>query len=177
MNRTPKHFIVSFASMVFASLPALAADGALLANWTTLTSAAHGFAISYPATLFTTEGGKVSADGQVLVSRDGKAKLVIGAFANDEGLTMQEYRAQILEQNYTTAKLDFAPVRATFFVVSGTMGTQHFYERVSFTCGGKLINSWALLYTVDTREIYDRVIDAMSATYAPGRGGASGGCQ
>jgi hypothetical protein len=175
MIRAPKQIALIAGSITLMVLPANAAGSVQFADWTTVTSPAYGFAISYPASLFTTEGGKISQDGQVLVSRDGKAKLVIGAFSNEDGLTMQDYRAQILEQNYPTATLDFAPVRANYFVVSGTMGNQHFYERVSFTCGGKLINSWALLYTVDTREIYDRAIDAMSRTYAPGHG--TGGCQ
>jgi hypothetical protein len=177
MTRKPVTLSLGAAAILaLAVLPVFAAGGAKFADWATVTSETRGFAISYPAHLFTTEGGKVSADGQVLVSRDGKAKLVIGAFLNDEGLSMLEYRTQILEQNYPTAKLDFAPIRASYFVVSGTMGDQHFYERVSFTCGGKLINSWALLYTVDSRATYDQAIDAMSGTYAPGRG-AGGACQ
>ena len=55
-------------------------------------------------------------------------------------------------------------------VVSGTRGDMHFYERVSFTCGGKLINSWALLYPVSERHIYDRVVEAVARTYQPGSG-------
>jgi hypothetical protein len=39
-------------------------------------------------------------------------------------------------------------VRDTWFVLSGTRDGTIFYERVTFTCGGKLINSWAMLYPV-----------------------------
>jgi hypothetical protein len=52
----------------------------------------------------------------------------------------------------------------------------HFYERVSFTCGGRLINSWALLYPVSERGIYDRIVEAIARTYSPGAG-RSGQCE
>jgi hypothetical protein len=175
MQRALKIGTICGALTWFAILPAFSGSATQLADWSTVTSARYGFKIAYPGNVFTTVGGKISEDGQVLVSHDGKAKLVIGAFANESELTMQEYREQILDQNYKNARLDFSPMRGNFFVISGTVGDRHFYERVSFTCGGRLINSWAMLYTNDTRDIYDRVIDAMARTYAPGRGDA-GGC-
>ncbi len=66
-------------------------------------------------------------------------------FENDSQSTLDDYRQQLLAENYTGAKIDYAPVKDKWFVLSGTRGDTHFYERVSFTCGGKLINSWALL--------------------------------
>ncbi len=169
MGRKLKTSVMFAVGSLILLLPANAGS-VRYAEWSEVSSARYGFKMAYPSSVFTTDGGKISEDGQVLVSRDGKAKLIIGAFANDDSMTLLEYRAQILEQNYAGADLDFAPVRATYFVVSGTVGDRHFYERVSFTCGGRLINSWALLYSVDTRETYDSVIDAMAGTYAPGRG-------
>ena len=73
-------------------------------------------------------------------------------------------------ENYGGADLDYAPVKKRSFIVSGTRGTMHFYERVSFTCGGRLINSWALLYPVAERHIYDRIVEAIARTYSPGAG-------
>ena len=74
-----------------------------------------------------------------------------------------------MAENYSGADLDYAPVRKRFFVVSGTRGDMHFYERVSFTCGGRLINSWALLYPVAERHIYDRVVEAVNTLAGAGR--------
>ena len=175
MTRALERASAFFVFVLLAIGPA-AAGSARFADWTTVTSDRFGFEIASPANVFTTVGGRVSENGQVLISRDRKATLMIGAFANDENITLAEYRAQILEQNYTNAELDFAPIRSNYFVVSGTLGNRHFYERVSFTCGGRLINSWALLYTVDSRDVYDRVIEAMARTYAPGPGKTTG-CQ
>ena len=64
----------------------------------------------------------------------------------------------------------YAPVRGKWFVISGTMGDQEFYERVSFTCGGQLINSWAMIYPKSERRFYNRVVEAVARTYSPGAG-------
>jgi hypothetical protein len=141
-----------------------------LKNWETIESARHGFMIAYPGSVFSVETQAPDGDGLVLVSRDGGARLVIGAFANETAATLAEYREQLLTENYTGADLDYAPVKKRSFVISGTRGAMHFYERVSFTCGGRLINSWALLYPVSERHIYDRIVEAIAPTYTPGAG-------
>lgn len=147
---------------------------AKLQQWETIQSQRYGFMIAYPGSVFA-PSQNVSAEtgsenGHVLVSRDGGARLLVGAFDNETAATLAEYREQLLSENYSGADLDYAPVRRQSFVISGTRGTMHFYERVSFTCGGRLINSWALLYPVAERHIYDRIVEAIAPTYSPGAG-------
>jgi hypothetical protein len=156
-----------------------------LGQWETLKSARYGFMIAYPGTVFTPRVAAPGVDGpgpdspeahgHVLVSHDGNAKLLVGAFENELSASLIEYRAQLLSDNYSGADLDYAPVKKRWFIVSGTQGDMHFYERVNFTCGGRLINSWALLYPVAERHIYDRVVEAIARTYTPGAG-ATGRC-
>lgn len=148
---------------------------AKLKDWETVQSERHGFMIAYPGSVFTQRSDVPADDGLVLVSRDGGARLVIGTFVNDTAATLSEYREQLLSENYNGADLDYAPVKKRSFIISGTRGDMHFYERVSFTCGGRLINSWALLYPVSERHIYDRIIEAIAPTYSPGAG-KSGQC-
>lgn len=151
--------------------PEALAARAKLKNWETIQSERHGFMIAYPGSVFTSrEDGPNSDDGHVLISRDGGARLVVGAFPNDTDASLAEYRAQLLSDNYGGADLDYAPVKKRSFIISGTRGDMHFYERVSFTCGGRLINSWALLYPVSERHIYDRIVEAIAPTYSPGAG-------
>ncbi len=159
--------------LALAMLPAAAYD-TRFADWATVTHPRLGFQIAYPGNLFSPMPGPASEDGQVFVSRDG-AKLIVGAFANDGGLTMLDYRTQLLSENYKGADIDYGPFKRGWFVVSGTQGGMHFYERVSFTCEGRLINSWALLYPASMRSFYDRVVDAIARTYLPGAG-PSGQC-
>jgi hypothetical protein len=162
--------LIAAPGMVITAAAALAAQSVALSDWATIQNARYGFMIAYPGNVFEPKPGNATIEGQVFVSRDGTAKLIVATFENEGGVTMDEYRRQILEQNYAGAKLDFAPVRKRWFIVSGTRGNMHFYERVSFTCSGRLINSWALLYPSDQRQFYDRVVEAVARTYSPGAG-------
>jgi hypothetical protein len=169
-----KHFAASFFLTAIAALTALPAGAAdqKLTDWATVLHPQRGFQIAYPANVFSPSAGPVNADGQVFISRDGAAKLIVGAFSNEGGATMLDYRSQLLSENYAGADIDFGPIRRTWFIVSGTRAGMHFYERVSFTCDGRLINSWALLYPAAQRRTYDRVVEAIARTYTPGAGPA-----
>lgn len=145
-------------------------------DWGTVQSERHGFSIAYPKQVFKLDESGAKEEGQVLVSTDGKARLIIGTFQNEVNATLADYRAQLLEDNYTGAVLDYAPVKDKWFIVSGTREGMHFYERVSFTCGGRLINSWAMLYPASEKRLYDRVVEAIARTYTPGAG-RSGNCE
>ena len=149
------------------------------ADWATVSHPRHGFQIAYPGNVFAPAAGPASDDGQVFISRDGSAKLIVAAFANDQAIGLLDYRTQLLSENYEGAHIDYGPQHRTWFIVSGTRGDMHFYERVSFTCEGRMINSWALLYPAAQREFYDRAVEAIARTYSPGAGqaGQCGGVQ
>jgi hypothetical protein len=96
--------------------------------------------------------------------------LLAGALPNADGASLRDYRALVLQQSYPGAALDYAPVGATWFVLSGTRDGMMFYERVTFTCGGRLINSWAMLYPAADRRLYDRIVEQVARSYRPGDG-------
>ncbi len=156
-----------------SAFPATA--GTRFDEWATLKNARHGFAIAYPTAVFEQKTAPNSEDGRVLVSKDGKAKLLVGAFDNAEENSLEAYRQFLLNEQYAGADVDYAPVRQRWFVLSGTRNGEIFYQRVSFTCGGKLINSWAMLYPQTERKLYDRVVEAVAKTYSPGAG-RTGAC-
>lgn len=145
-------------------------------EWVTFEHQRTGFLLAYPADNFALRPGGLDADGLVLISRDGKAQIAVAAFPNEEGLSLESYRNILLEENYADADIDYQPKRSTWFVLSGTRGQMHFYERVTFTCEGRLINSWALYYPVAARPIYDPIVENIAKRYRPGRG-ASGDCE
>lgn len=159
---------------VFAMTTAVHA-GPRLDDWVTVKNERHGFAIAYPVDVFEQKGAPNSDEGRVLHSKDGKAKLLVGAFGNEQNNSLEEYRQFLLNEQYAGADIDYAPVRQRWFVLSGTQNGQIFYQRVSFTCGGKLINSWAMLYPAAERKVYDRVVEAVARTYSPGAG-RTGAC-
>src|SRR5258705_7218800 len=79
----------------------------------------HGFSLSYPAGVFAAQPPPASDEGRVFVSRDGNARLLAGALLNAEGVNLRDYRALVLQQSYQGADIDYAPVGATWFVLSG----------------------------------------------------------
>jgi hypothetical protein len=128
----------------------------------------HGFSLSYPAGTFAAEPPPANGDGRVFLSRDGSARLLAGALANADGINLRGYRALVLQRSYQGAAVDYAPVSSTWFVLSGIRDGTMFYERVTFTCGGRLINSWAMLYPAAERRTYDRIVEQIARSYRPG---------
>ena len=144
-------------------------------EWATLRNERHGFLIAYPVKVFQQAMDPTTDEGRVLSSVDGKARLLVGAFANDGETSLEAYREFLLNDQYAGADIEYAPLRDKWFVLSGTLGEQEFYERVSFTCGGRLINSWVMIYPKAQSGLYDRVVEAIARTYSPGAG-RSGNC-
>jgi hypothetical protein len=155
----------SVRPLLAATLLTASALGAAAQDFATYRNERHGFSLSYPAGTFAPDQ---SVDGGVFVSSDGNARLLAGALPNDGGMGLRDYRTFVLQQSYPGAAIDYAPVRDTWFVLSGIRDGMMFYERVTFTCGGRLINSWAMLYPVAERQLYDRVVEHVARTYRPG---------
>ena len=130
----------------------------------------HGFSLSYPAGTFAAQPPPTDAEGRVFVSRDGNARLLAGALPNADGVNLRGYRSLVLQQSYPGAAIDYAPMRDNWFVLSGIRDGVMFYERVTFTCGGRRINSWAMLYPAAERRLYDRIVEQVARSYRPGEG-------
>lgn len=158
---------VSVAALVTVSSASAASR---FSQWVTVKNERHGFAIAYPAGVFEQKDPPKTDEGRIFVSKDGKAKLLVGAFENGDSHSLEEYRQFLINEQYAGAVIDYAPVKKKWFVLSGEKNGEIFYQRVSFTCGGRLINSWAMLYPAQSRAVYDRVVEAVARTYMPGAG-------
>src|SRR4029450_5110093 len=143
---------------LLAGLASLAALSAGAQDVATYRNERHGFSLSYPAGTFAAQPPAAGDDdGRGFLSRAGNARLLAGALPNADGMSLRDYRALVLQQSYPGAAIDYAPVRDNWFVLSGTRDGTMFYERVTFTGGGRRINSWAMLYPVAERRLYDRI--------------------
>jgi len=164
--------VCAFATMVVVGAvgPTAHAIRDAEAGWTTYRNARHGFMIAYPASVFPVEPARDTEEGQVLVSHDGVAKLMMTAFINEDRLSLADFRRQLLAEEFAGVALDYAPVKDRWFVLSGVRDGTMYYERVTFTCGGRLINTWAMRYPATERKRYDRVVEAVAKTYVPGAG-------
>lgn len=151
--------------MMMAKDRAMAArDRAMVASYR---NEKHGFTLAYPTDRFLALPPAGDSARQ-FVSRDGNARLLAGALPNSENRSLREYREFLLNASYPGAKIDYAPVRENWFVLSGTRGGTMFYERVTFTCGGAKINSWAMLYPAAERNVYDPVVEQVHRSYRVG---------
>jgi hypothetical protein len=127
----------------------------------------HGFTLAYPTDKFLALP-PAGDSARMFVSRDGNARLLAGALSNFDAKSLRSYREFLLNASYPGAQIDYAPVRDKWFVLSGTRGNTMFYERVTFTCGGRMINSWAMLYPAADRQTYDPIIEQVHRSYRPG---------
>ena len=163
---------VAVAATAVAAGGASAAQGLRTVGWETYRNARYGFAITYPPGLFQPAESGESDSGRLFQSNDGRARLLVGALANGDGLDLKAYRAFVKSETYPGARFDYEPVGRAWFVLSGTRGEDHFYQWVTFLCGGKLINSWAMTYPAAERRRYDPIVEAVAKTFRPSGGSA-----
>lgn len=130
----------------------------------------HGFTLKYPAAQFIALP-VASEDGRQFISTDGKARLLAGTVSNVGNRNLKGYRDFLVRETYAGADITYAPVRDTWFVLSGIKkdGTL-FYQRVNFLCGGRSINSWAMLLPVADKPMYQPMIDEVHRNYRAGTG-------
>lgn len=145
-------------------------SGGLPAAWESYTNPRYGFTIGYPVGVFTPQQQPENGAGQVWVSPDGRARLVASAGFNGNDDTLEEYRRFVMKETYAGADIDYAPVRSTWFVLSGTKNADTFYERITFACGGRVIYGWQMIYPTAQKAFYDRIVEQVHRTFRPGRG-------
>ena len=56
-------------------------------------------------------------------------------------------------------------------MLSGTRGDTMIYEKVMFSCSGRVINSFALVYPIDERHLYDPIVEGIEDSFRPGNAG------
>jgi hypothetical protein len=44
-----------------------------------------------------------------------------------------------------------------------------FYEKVMFSCGGRIISSFALIYPISSKAMFDPIVEGIEKTFRPGQ--------
>ena len=138
-------------------------------DWVPYVNARFGFSLRYPANLFEPERRSEAGDGQVFASIRGRGRLLVGALENSDRQTVGSYMNVIRQQSYAEYKVDYAPRGATWFVLSGQNDRDVFYEKVIFSCSGRIINSFALIYPVESKREFDPIVEGIEKTFRPGQ--------
>jgi hypothetical protein len=116
--------------------------------------------------------GQPAGDGATFVSRDGRARLVVFGTANTEGFTPTEYRSVILREFEGYDEITYGPRGQTWFVLSGFRGDDIYYQKVMFSCGGRIINALSVTFPRDEKPFYEPIIERLEDNFRPARGGA-----
>jgi hypothetical protein len=163
VSDTVRHDAVPLQTSVIATAEP-SAPGKIDDAWASYRDARFGFALQYPFEVFLPYP-EPSKGGKSFVSRDGRARFLIHAAFNGQGLTLAQHRRSLMQGAYRSARFDYTPQRRTWFVLSGTLGTDMFYHRVTLTCDGQALHGWKLVYPLSERAIYDRIVEEVHRRY------------
>lgn len=136
-------------------------------EWRQYRNERYGFSLEYPADLFVTERVAEAGDGHAFSSTDGEARLLVGALVNAGGHTPTTYQQYIARHSYPHYQIDYRRTGGSWFALSGENKDHIFYEKVMFTCGGRLINSFAMIYPASRRHVFDAVVERIEDTFRP----------
>jgi hypothetical protein len=153
------------------AISAACAAGAVAAeSWTTYRNDRFGYTLTYPSSVFQPDKTSKDGGGQVFLNQQGNAKVVVNGAVNDEGFTPTEYRKTILKEFAGYDQLDYSPQGQTWFVLSGYRGDAIYYQKVMFSCGGKVINALSVTFPRAEKPFYEGLVERMEDNFKPGSG-------
>ena len=104
----------------------------------------------------------------VFVARGTDARLLVGALPNRDRHTVATYQDFVARKSYAAYQIHYRPRGNIWFVLSGDGDGKIFYEKVVFSCGGRLINSFALIYPAADRRKFDPIVERVEDTFRAG---------
>jgi len=165
MSRAPLLAIVAVLALAEASH---AQRPATQHAWQVYRNERFGFGLRYPADIFRPARASAAGDGQIFESRDGSARLLVGAFPNTERHTPAAYQQYIARRSYAGYAIDYSRAGRSWAVLSGENQERIFYEKVFFRCGGAVVNSFAIVYPRAQRRLYDAIVEGIENSFLAG---------
>jgi len=153
--------------LALAALVAL--TGASAADWRTYSNARYGFSLQYPSDIFAVQRTTEADDGRLFVAKNGDAQLLVGTLTNDTAFTPHSYQTYVAQNSYADYRISYQRRGDSWFALSGEGNGKIFYEKAMFSCAGRRINSFAVIYPSDQRAIFDRIVERVEDSFRPGR--------
>jgi hypothetical protein len=141
-------------------------------DWQNYRSERFGYNLLFPADVFTPRGMSPNGDGFEFVSRDGEAKLKVFGAYNTDNIGLVEYRTAVVREFAGYDKLVYGPMGQGWFVLSGMRGASIYYQKVLFSCGGRVISAFALTYPSQQRREYDGIVTGIEKSFRTSSGPA-----
>ncbi len=141
-------------------------------TWRTYVDPRFGYRFYYPAYLLK-QSDEDAPDGMVkFASGDGQTKITVFAAVNAENISFQKYREAIVTQFPGYQDLKYTPGGRTWFVLSGLRDGSIYYQKVLFSCGGRIINALAMTYPAALKRKYDLIVTGIEKSFNPAYGAA-----
>jgi hypothetical protein len=136
-------------------------------NWKIYRNVRFGYTLTFPADFFHVLRKSSNGGGVKFASRDGRAELRAFAAYNTDNVGLVKYRAMVL-RGYDN--IEYGPMGQSWFVLSGVRDASIHYQKVLFTCGGRIINAFELTYPMEQKREYDAIVKRMEKNFhaAPG---------
>ena len=150
------------------SVPLGAQEGTSPGGWQSYRNERFGLSLSYPGEVFQIERTSEAGDGVVFRARGTDARMLVGALPNRDRHTVATYQNLVARKSYAAYQIHYRPRGNTWFVLSGEGDGKIFYEKVVFSCGGRLINSFALIYPAADRQTFDPIVERVEDTFRAG---------
>jgi hypothetical protein len=152
------------AALAFVVLPARAASS----PWASQTDPGLGFRYSYPSEVFS----PIESDGKpyfhYFASASSEAKFLVGGWNNAKGQSPEAFKTWLIQNVGGYDDTTYRPKGRSWFVLSGYRGNTIYYEKVMFSCGGNVVNIFAITYPTGQREFYDPIVERMEDGFGPG---------
>jgi hypothetical protein len=153
---------------VIAALALVVPAGTAAASWALQTDGDLGLRYSYPAEVFSPLKGDGKPYFHYFASQAADAKFLVGAWNNARRQSPEGLKSWLIENVGGYDETTYRPKGRSWFVLSGYRGDSVYYEKVMFSCGGSLVNVFAITYPVDQRNMYDPIVERMEDTFRPG---------
>jgi len=156
-------------SLLALSAFAFAGPCGAASDWQGYSNERYGFRLQYPANVFTLERSAEAGDGELFVAKDGDARLLVGTLTNESRFTPASYQQYVAQNSYPDYRIHYRRLGGSWFALSGEGNGKIFYEKAMFSCAGRLITSFAMIYRSDQRQAFDRIVERIENTFRPGR--------
>lgn len=148
-------------------LPARAASS----PWASQTDPGLGFRDSYPSEGFSTSESDGKPYFHYFASPSSEVKFLVGGWNNAKGQSPEAFKRWLIQNVGGYDETTYRPKGRSWFVLSGYRGNRIYYEKVMFSCGGSVVNVFAITYPTEQREVQSlnvwRMVSGQEATVPP----------
>ncbi len=163
-----RSFLLVMAALCAFAPAMLLANSAHADNWLTYHNDRYGTTIDYP-NQFKAEPPPGSDDGRTFKSADG-ARFSVYASYNALDFDVAKFQDSTLKNLDPSEAVTYKAHGDNWFVISGTKGSDIFYERHLLSHGGQMTEGFSISYPAAAKQSYDPIVARMAKSFRAGRG-------